>query len=33
MKSQLGVSVEAATSMDLQANAMVTVKGAMIRLN
>ena len=33
MKSQLGVSVEAATSMDLQANAIVTVKGAMIRLN
>ena len=33
MKSQLGVSVEAATSMDLKANAVVTVKGAMIRLN
>ena len=33
MKSQLGVSVEAATNMDLQANAIVTVKGAMIRLN
>jgi len=33
MKSQLGVSVEATTSMDLKANAVVTVKGAMIRLN
>ena len=33
MKSQLGVSVEASTSMDLKANAVVTVKGAMIRLN
>lgn len=33
MKSQLGVSVEAATNMDLKANAVVTVKGAMIRLN
>lgn len=33
MKSQLGVSVEAATTMDLKANAIVTVKGAMIRLN
>ena len=33
MKSQMGVSVEAAQNMDLKANAMVTVKGAMIRLN
>jgi len=33
MKSQLGVSVEASTNMDLKANAVVTVKGAMIRLN
>ena len=33
MKSQLGVSVEASTSMDLKANGIVTVKGAMIRLN
>jgi uncharacterized protein involved in type VI secretion and phage assembly len=33
MKSQMGVSVEAAQNMDLKANAIVTVKGAMIRLN
>jgi phage baseplate assembly protein V len=33
MKSQMGVSVEAAMNMDLKANAIVTVKGAMIRLN
>lgn len=33
MKSQMGVSVQAATTMDLKANAMLTVKGAMIRLN
>jgi phage baseplate assembly protein V len=33
MKSRMGVSVEAAQSMDLKANAIVTVKGAMIRLN
>jgi uncharacterized protein involved in type VI secretion and phage assembly len=33
MKSQIGVSVEAAQNIDLKANAMVTVKGAMIRLN
>jgi hypothetical protein len=29
----MGVSVEAAQNMDLKANAIVTVKGAMIRLN
>ncbi len=33
IKSLMGVSVEAAQNMDLKANAMVTVKGAMIRLN
>jgi type VI secretion system secreted protein VgrG len=33
MKSQMGISAEAATNMDLKANAVVTVKGAMIRLN
>jgi phage baseplate assembly protein V len=33
MKSQMGVTVEAAQNMDLKANAIVTVKGAMIRLN
>jgi phage baseplate assembly protein V len=33
MKSRMGVSVEAAQNMDLKANAIVTVKGAMIRLN
>jgi uncharacterized protein involved in type VI secretion and phage assembly len=33
MKSQMGVSVEAAQNMDLKANAIVAVKGAMIRLN
>ena len=33
MKSQMGVSVEAAQNMDLKANAILTVKGAMIRLN
>ena len=33
MKSQMGVSVQAAQNMDLKANAIVTVKGAMIRLN
>ena len=33
MKSQMGVSVEAAQNMDLKANAIITVKGAMIRLN
>jgi phage baseplate assembly protein V len=33
MKSQMGVSVEAAQNMDLKANAIVTIKGAMIRLN
>ena len=33
MKSQMGVSVEAAQNMDLKANAIVTVKGSMIRLN
>jgi phage baseplate assembly protein V len=33
MKSQMGISAEAATNMDLKANAIVTVKGAMIRLN
>jgi phage baseplate assembly protein V len=33
MKSQMGVSVEAAQNIDLKANAIVTVKGAMIRLN
>jgi len=33
MKSQMGVNVEAAQNMDLKANAIVTVKGAMIRLN
>jgi phage baseplate assembly protein V len=33
MKSQMGISAEAATNMDLKANALVTVKGSMIRLN
>jgi phage baseplate assembly protein V len=33
MKSQMGVTVEAAQNMDLKANAIVTVKGAMIRIN
>jgi phage baseplate assembly protein V len=33
MKSQMGVSVEAAQNMDLKANAIVTVKGAMVRIN
>jgi len=33
MKSQTSVSVDAGTTMDLKANAVVTVKGAMIRLN
>src|SRR5262249_2285563 len=33
MKSKLGGSVEATPSMDLKANGVVTVKGAMIRLN
>jgi phage baseplate assembly protein V len=33
MKSRMGVTVEAAQNMDLKANAIVTVKGAMIRLN
>jgi phage baseplate assembly protein V len=33
MKSRMGVSVEAAQNMDLKANAIVTIKGAMIRLN
>ena len=33
MKSQMGVSVDAATGIDIKANAVVTVKGAMIRLN
>lgn len=33
MKSQMGVSIEAAQNMDLKASAIVTVKGAMIRLN
>jgi phage baseplate assembly protein V len=33
MKSRMGVSVEAAQNMDVKANAMVTVSGAMIRLN
>jgi hypothetical protein len=33
MKSQMGVSVQAAQSIDIKASAMVTVKGAMIRLN
>ena len=33
IKSQMGVSVEAAQNMDLKANAIVTIKGAMIRLN
>jgi phage baseplate assembly protein V len=33
MKSRIGVSVEAAQNMDVKANAMVTVSGAVIRLN
>jgi phage baseplate assembly protein V len=33
IKSRLGVSVEAAQTVDVKANAVVTVKGAMIRLN
>ena len=33
MKSRMGVSVEAAQNMDVKANAMVTISGAMIRLN
>ena len=33
MKSQMGVSVEAAQNIDVKASAVVTVKGAMIRLN
>lgn len=33
MKSQTDVSIKANTSMDLNANAQVTVKGAMINLN
>jgi phage baseplate assembly protein V len=33
MKSQMGVSVDAAMGIDVKANAVVTVKGAMIRLN
>ncbi|MCP4119849.1 MAG: phage tail protein [Desulfobacteraceae bacterium] len=33
MKSQAGISAQAAQSMDLQANAQVTVKGATIHLN
>ncbi len=33
MKSQMGVSVDAAMGIDIKANAVVTVKGAMIRLN
>lgn len=33
MKSRMGVSVQAAQNVDLTASAMVTVKGAMIRLN
>jgi phage baseplate assembly protein V len=33
LESKAGVKVEAATNMDLEANAVVTVKGAMIKLN
>jgi phage baseplate assembly protein V len=33
MKSQTSVSVDAGTTMDLKANAVMTVKGAMIQLN
>lgn len=33
MKSQMGVSIQATQNMDLKANAIVTVQGAMIRLN
>ena len=33
MKSRMGVSVEAAMNMDLKANAVVTVKGATVRIN
>ena len=33
MKSRMGVSVDAAQNIDVSASAMVTVKGAMIRLN
>jgi phage baseplate assembly protein V len=33
MKSQAGITAQAALSLDLKANAQVTVKGAMIQLN
>lgn len=33
MKSQMGVSIQATQNMDLNANAMMTLKGAMIRIN
>ena len=33
MKSQMGVSVEAAQNLDLKANAIVTIKGAMVQIN
>jgi uncharacterized protein involved in type VI secretion and phage assembly len=33
MKSQAGITVQATLSLDLKANAQVTVKGAMIQLN
>ena len=33
MKSQMGVSIKATSSMDLKADGQVTVKGAMIQLN
>jgi hypothetical protein len=33
MKSQMGVTIQAALNMDVKANAQLSLKGAMIRIN